>query len=357
MSSSRKTRPIEPALPGPDVNALTAQVRAQLKHYISHAALVNNSLKDVNQIQTELDVEGKPINLVKGRLDRAYDTVGAQASDEIQRIDATIETIDLLLKHPATIAASQQPSTSSVSTPTATGNKRGPYKKRQKTDAGSQAGSPVASRAGSPANSHATSPGATPVGPSSSSTTVPGGGGGNVNNKTSGGGKFGKSTAKSRRDAITAQLPLTPGRQVAFRQPIKGNNAGSNNDVKDDWILAVVIASLDKNRYTVQDIDFDPTNPTPDGGKYNTTLKSLIPLPDRRFSTSYPDFDFQSGTNVLALYPETTSFYRAVVQSGPAPLTSLPKKSKDKDKYYKVKFEDDNDNVQEVAQELVVEVP
>ncbi|KAK4051354.1 hypothetical protein OIV83_002838 [Microbotryomycetes sp. JL201] len=344
MSSSRKTRPIEPAVSGPDINALTAQVRAQLKHYISHAVLVNNALKDVNQIQTELDVDLKPINLVKGRLDRAYDLVGTQASEELQRIDTTIEVLDLLLKHPATLAATQahaaQTQAGGASTPGAAA-KRGPYKKR-KTDTGSQAGSPAASRAGSP-NSLATSPGASgPLSGKASSTS----------GKSGPSGKMGKSTAKSRRDAITAQLPLTSGRQVAFKQPVKG---GAASGQKEEWILAVIVNSIDKNRYTVQDIDYDPTSQAPDGGKYNTTLKSIIPLPDKRIPSSFPEFDFHPGTNVLALYPDTTSFYRAVVQSGPAPATGQAKKTKDK--YYKVKFEDDDDNVREIAQELVVEVP
>ncbi|KAM0789271.1 hypothetical protein ACM66B_000113 [Microbotryomycetes sp. NB124-2] len=348
MASSRKTRPMEPATSGPDINALTAQVRAQLKHYISHAVLVNNALKDVNQIQTELDIDGKPINLVKGRLDRAYDLVGQQASEELQRIDTTIEVLDLLLKHPATLAATQAQAAQAqagggVSTPGAS-NKRGPYKKR-KTDTGSQAGSPAASRAGSP-TSLATSPGATgPVAGKASSTSGAGG-------KAGSSGKTGKSTAKSRRDAITAQLPLTPGRQVAFKQPIKGATASGP---KEEWILAVIVNSIDKNRYTVQDIDYDPTSQAPDGGKYNTTLKSIIPLPDKRVPNSFPEFEFQQGTNVLALYPDTTSFYRAVVQSGPGPATGQAKKTKDK--YYRVKFEDDDDNIREVAQELVVEVP
>lgn len=38
----------------------------------------------MNQIHTELDVEMKPINLVKGRLDRSYDLVGEQTVEELK---------------------------------------------------------------------------------------------------------------------------------------------------------------------------------------------------------------------------------------------------------------------------------
>lgn len=118
--------------------------------------------------------------------------------------------------------------------------------------------------------------------------------------------------------------------------------------------------------------------------KYNTTLKNIIPLPDRRLPNSYPEHDFAPGLAVLALYPDTTSFYRATIVSGPhslnvgtavkvstvvtarspefSPLSTLDshleqKKDKDKDKTYKLKFEDDDDRTCEVLQESIVEQP
>lgn len=51
------------------------------------------------------------------------------------------------------------------------------------------------------------------------------------------------STAKSKKEAIAAQLPLQVGRQVAFRLPSK---AGDGK--KDEWILANVKSSTDKNK-------------------------------------------------------------------------------------------------------------
>lgn len=47
---------------------------------------------------------------------------------------------------------------------------------------------------------------------------------------------------------------------------------------------------------------------------FTTTLKSIIPLPDKHGKFMY---DILQGSAVMALYPDTTSFYRAVIVSGP----------------------------------------
>lgn len=48
---------------------------------------------------------------------------------------------------------------------------------------------------------------------------------------------------------------------------------------------------------------------------YHAGLDSLILLPDPSFPNSFPDYP--SGTRVLGLYPDTTSFYRATILEGP----------------------------------------
>ena len=63
---------------------------------------------------------------------------------------------------------------------------------------------------------------------------------------------------KARREALARQLPLQPGRKVAFHQPMtksaplhtKGDHGGGEND-GDTWILAVVKKCInqDKNRF------------------------------------------------------------------------------------------------------------
>ncbi|CAH7675284.1 SGF29 tudor-like domain-domain-containing protein [Phakopsora pachyrhizi] len=125
------------------------------------------------------------------------------------------------------------------------------------------------------------------------------------------------------------QLPLQPGRLVAFKRPKKPSDSLG----MEEWIMAKVVKCIsgDKNRYEVQDVD-DETR----SGKlnsWNTTLKSVIPLPVREIPESYPLVTLAPGTAVLGLYPETTSFYRGTVKSGPT----------EKGRKYKVFFEDDEE--------------
>ncbi|CEG84284.1 hypothetical protein RMATCC62417_18107 [Rhizopus microsporus] len=75
--------------------------------------------------------------------------------------------------------------------------------------------------------------------------------------------------------------------------------------------------------------------------------KYVIPVPTPKEAEMAPEIPAHQ--EVLALYPSTTCFYRAVVISPP---------SKNKDiKNYKVQFEDDNDEVKQVAPEHVLEMP
>lgn len=63
---------------------LNTRLREQLLSYKAFANQVNSLLKDANQMHTELDVDNKPINLVKGRLDRTYSEIGDHSSEEIR---------------------------------------------------------------------------------------------------------------------------------------------------------------------------------------------------------------------------------------------------------------------------------
>lgn len=90
---------------------------------------------------------------------------------------------------------------------------------------------------------------------------------------------------------------------VAFRP--KG---GSGSDEQPDWIQGVVIKVIGdgkSRRYDVQD-------PEPDdaGAKtvYRTSASSMVPIPDAGSMDDYPE-----GKTVLARYPDTTTFYSAVV--------------------------------------------
>lgn len=131
-----------------------------------------------------------------------------------------------------------------------------------------------------------------------------------------------------RRVTYRDQLPLLPGRLVAFKRPRKT----SDSSTEDHWIMAKVVKCIsgDRNRYEVEDVDEDGRM----GSKqfsWNTTLKSIIPLPVKDQPETYPPAILPPGTAVLGLYPETTTFYRGKIKSGPS----------DRARRYKVLFEDD----------------
>lgn len=66
---------------------------------------------------------------------------------------------------------------------------------------------------------------------------------------------------KARREALSRQLPLRPGRKVAFHPPTNTIKAaeGATGGKDEDWILAVVTKSInqDKNRRALLPIDRD----------------------------------------------------------------------------------------------------
>jgi SAGA-associated factor 29 len=116
----------------------------------------------------------------------------------------------------------------------------------------------------------------------------------------------------------------------------------------------------DKFRYEVKDAD--------DGTVWTTTLKSIILLPDPEASptvSSHPSNleDIPKGSQVLGLYPDTTSFYRATVVSAPLPGTGMGRGPRGgsgrvdpgaKPGVYRLSFVDDGDNISDVAKDLVV---
>ncbi|GAA5993982.1 hypothetical protein JCM11641_006440 [Rhodosporidiobolus odoratus] len=331
---------------------LTTQLRGQLNAYFHHTNLINTTLKDVNQIQTELDVDHKPITLVKGRLDKAYELLGAQTEEELSRLDATLRTLDAL----EPLVGVEVNIAKGRSAPT----------KKRKLDGSSHTGSPASSTAPSPMPSYSNAgspPNPAPPLSRPSSTkpqpilpsqpvSVP-----LSHPITPLSTNYKKPSAKIRKDALTAQLPLKAGRQIAVKES-KKNVAGPAVATPDNYILGRIVQCIqgDKNRYSVEDVDYDPNNPTPDGGKWNTTLKSIIPLPQPGDDKTYPDYDFPPGTYVLACYPETTSFYKAVVDSGPFGM-AVGAGKKGLQRFYRLRFDDDDEMLRDIPLELVCELP
>ena len=69
-----------------------------------------------------------------------------------------------------------------------------------------------------------------------------------------------------------------------------------------------VIGEGKQRRYEI--IDADPDPPTP-SVPYRASVNHLIPIPPPSSNTTLPDLS--KGKNVLALYPGTTTFYKAEV--------------------------------------------
>ncbi|CAH1800508.1 unnamed protein product [Owenia fusiformis] len=109
------------------------------------------------------------------------------------------------------------------------------------------------------------------------------------------------------------------GDKVAAR--VKGS------DGEENWILAEIVQFNGvANKYDVDDIDAEE-------GKERHTLskRRIVPLPVWKANPETdPDALFQKGALVLALYPQTTCFYRALIHE-------IPKRPQDD---YSVLFED-----------------
>jgi len=168
-------------------------------------------------------------------------------------------------------------------------------------------------------------------------------------------------------NAISAKysrhFPLAPGRKVAFKVPPVEDHGGEAGE-EGGWILAVVQKVEKGNRsYHVQDIEGE------EGSApliYTTTARSLIPLPDPKAQpnsaahpSQYPELS--KGTVVLALYPDTTAFYRAEVAATPrdtlvAGLRTAPQVARAPGPYH-VKFDDDDDELRDVTADMLVEFP
>lgn len=97
-------------------------------------------------------------------------------------------------------------------------------------------------------------------------------------------------------------------------------------DEDENWILAEIVSyNPNTNKYEIDDIDEEQKE------RHTLSRRRVIPLPLMRAN---PETDadalFEKGTLILALYPQTTCFYRAIVQEP-------PKNAQDE---YQVLFED-----------------
>ncbi|BGO91980.1 hypothetical protein NBRC10512_001067 [Rhodotorula toruloides] len=329
-----------------DLAQLTVQLRAQLKSYLAHSAAIASALEDANSMQTDVESGVQPLEACHEKLSSTYELILEQSEAEFHELDDCLNLLE-------TLETAQNGAAAEAAKARAP-----PPNKKRKTDGSSRAGSPASSAAASPMPTFAGSPPnpstplprpvaaakAQPVLPSKSPAQHPLPIAPAPNPK--------KPTPKNRRDSLNAQLPLKPGRPIAVKESKKNSTTGQQ---PDNYILGRIVQQLqgDKNRYSVEDVDYDPSNPTPEGGKWNTTLKSIIPLPEKGDERTYPDYDFTPGMYVLACYPETTSFYRAIVHSGPHATSLGTGKKKETQKIYRLQFDDDEGALRDVPIELV----
>ncbi|KAH9992031.1 SGF29 tudor-like domain-containing protein [Russula vinacea] len=172
-----------------------------------------------------------------------------------------------------------------------------------------------------------------------------------------------ETKSRTLRETLQRQLPLKEGRMVAFHPPSSGKAADGTSPEDTTWIMARIVKSLsqDRFRYEVEDIE-----PQEDGKplRYVATLRStpisIIPLPNK---DALPDDPahlsayqvFPTGATVMALYPDTSCFYRAEVIASPNNIPTQGRGSGTT--YYKLKFEDDDDQEHLVSAAEVVEWP
>ncbi|UXI20873.1 hypothetical protein NH340_JMT06816 [Sarcoptes scabiei] len=126
----------------------------------------------------------------------------------------------------------------------------------------------------------------------------------------------------------------------------KASNSNPNSSHSGDWILAEVV-HVNGNRYEIDDIDEEQNE------RHYLDRKSLIPLPLYRANPeTNPEALFVRDTHVLALYPQTTCFYRGKVLRAPQQANSV----------YNILFVDHTYNEgfsppMDVPQRYVVKIP
>jgi len=134
-----------------------------------------------------------------------------------------------------------------------------------------------------------------------------------------------------------SKVVFAKGESVAFKPKVNNGEAGS------DWILgevAHVVGEGKSRRYKVLDIEPDDQSKQKE---YKTSASSMIPITPESQAAGLPDWE--PHTTVLALYPNTTTFYKAEVDS-------MDEKGR-----VNLKFEGEQDNstLQQVERRFVIE--
>ena len=178
------------------------------------------------------------------------------------------------------------------------------------------------------------------------------------------------STAPSRPEYPDAALPLAS-KDESMKPLCGAMPAASDMLIPDkakvaarpspqaDWILAMVVRHHAlSNKYVILDLDADSSGDPTTSKQHTVPAKSVMPLPTSEPLAYTPYNEFQRGITVLAMYPDTTCFYRAFVHTPPSQNTPNDEQRRD----YLVEFEDENEasgrsEAMRVPQKYVLRLP
>ncbi|CAG8468815.1 9945_t:CDS:2 [Gigaspora margarita] len=145
---------------------------------------------------------------------------------------------------------------------------------------------------------------------------------------------------KSKVSQSKSNVIIKNGTSVAAKQP-------RDKDIEENWILATVVGYKPESKsYEVEDADKDEASNRP-GERFIVPVKNVIAIPN---SGEMRSPEFPKDSTVIALYPSTTCFYKAVVVIPPSKLT--PKASR-----YLLTFEDDENAERYVDAHYVLDIP
>ena len=133
--------------------------------------------------------------------------------------------------------------------------------------------------------------------------------------------------------ALSSPRSLVPPSQVCAKPP-------SNKMQPQDWILATILRySPATNKYTILDEDDADADPWAESSarEHLVSRRMVMPLPLTEPSMYTPYNEFPRGQWILALYPDTTCFYKAMVHTPPSDMAGGPPKD------YLVEFEDESE--------------
>ncbi|TIC05401.1 hypothetical protein E3Q16_02176 [Wallemia mellicola] len=129
-----------------------------------------------------------------------------------------------------------------------------------------------------------------------------------------------------------------------YNKPIAFKLPENNNSNEDQWILAKILNFIDQSTLNVQDVE--PSEDGSPGQVWRTSSNSIINLPSLS-SLDKQGHHHSINSLVLGLYPDTTSFYKAIVIKSPD----------SNNHQYLLRFEDDDAPFQTVSSEFVVNLP